>query len=121
MPSGPLHKLLLQVRPALIGVQDIDALCELVDILRLEVSQTECGLAAAAGLAPVLGITVASHPAGACSVQVGGHPAAGGEQARLPADAELAHWALEHPAANTGFGQASTDGSCLLAIDPLSH
>lgn len=28
---------LLQVRPALIGVQDIDALCELVDILRLEV------------------------------------------------------------------------------------
>lgn len=29
--------LVLQVRPALIGVQDFDALCELVDILRLEV------------------------------------------------------------------------------------
>lgn len=40
----PLCTLLYDaVRPALIGVQDIDALCELVDILRLEVGGCSCG------------------------------------------------------------------------------
>ncbi|PSC70334.1 conserved oligomeric Golgi complex subunit 3 [Micractinium conductrix] len=58
----PLCTLLYDaVRPALIGVQDIDALCELVDILKLEVMEEALGRRgdAAAPLEPMLQRTLA--------------------------------------------------------------
>lgn len=58
----PLCTLLYDaVRPALIGVQDIDALCELVDILRLEVMEEQLGRRgdAVAPLEPMLQRTLA--------------------------------------------------------------